>query len=192
MKRYILALFFVLTANQCLVWFTFSSVPREVEDYCEYCQLSKLNSNIISHERDESIYIYIYIVMKETNLVTHTYCSQFLHNHTKIDGIDSGEIDQLLNWGPISFVACVPFVSFLLTRRDGLRRVMRLAAVLVALACMIRLIPCLLSEETRKQHWTTRIPLHIAQILNGIAGPVLIAAPSVCSFFPDEYSFVHR
>ena len=31
-RWYILALFFTLTANQCLVWFTFSSNPTEVSE----------------------------------------------------------------------------------------------------------------------------------------------------------------
>mmetsp|Transcript_19946 Transcript_19946/g.59669 ORF Transcript_19946/g.59669 Transcript_19946/m.59669 type:complete len:494 (-) Transcript_19946:57-1538(-) len=136
-RWYILALFFVLTANQCLFWFTFSSNPTEVSAYY---------------------------------------------------GISDGEIDQLLNWGPITFVLAVPFVSFMLTRKDGLRRVMRLAAVLCASACLIRLIPCFLTDKQRRGTWAGRLPLHIAQILNGIAGPVLIAAPSRLSaiWFPPE------
>lgn len=32
-RWYILALFFMLTANQCLFWFTFSSSPTEVTAY---------------------------------------------------------------------------------------------------------------------------------------------------------------
>jgi hypothetical protein len=100
--------------------------------------------------------------------------------------VSDGEIDQLLNWGPITFVLAVPFVSFLLTRRDGLQRAMRLAAVLTFTGCAIRIVPCFLLASTRRDHWWARLPLHVGQILNGIAGPVLIAAPSRLSavWFP--------
>lgn len=95
----------------------------------------------------------------------------------------AGEIDQLLNWGPISFVLAVPFCSFMLARKNGLQRSMRLAAVLCAAACVIRLIPCFMSAATRRGHWAGRLPLHIAQILNGIAGPVSYGHASA-SFSP--------
>ena len=80
----------------------------------------------------------------------------------------------------------MPFVSFLLTRRDGLQRAMRLAAVLTFTGCAIRIIPCAMPLSMRRGHWWARLPLHIGQILNGIAGPVLIAAPSRLSavWFP--------
>ena len=42
--------------------------------------------------------------------------------------VGKGVIDQLLNWGPLSFVPVVPFVSWLLVRRDGVQIAMRVAA----------------------------------------------------------------
>lgn len=62
---------------------------------------------------------------------------------------------------------------------------MRLAAGLCFAACAIRLIPSFLTAKD-KEHWSSTLPLHIAQIFNGIAGPVLIAAPSRLSavWFP--------
>jgi hypothetical protein len=62
---------------------------------------------------------------------------------------------------------------------------MQLAACLSFAACAIRLIPSAMSKAGREQFSST-IPLHVAQILNGIAGPVLIAAPSRLSavWFP--------
>jgi len=136
LKRwYILGLFFILTANQCLFWFTFSSNPQDVTD--EYPRVSVPT------------------------------------------------IDQLLNWGPITFVPAVPFVSYLLVKDHGLQSTMRLAAVLSFSGCLIRMIPSFLSDHAREQ-WVSTIPLHVGQILNGIAGPVLIAAPSRLSavWFP--------
>eukprot|EP00041_Stephanoeca_diplocostata_P026258 m.704211 g.704211 ORF g.704211 m.704211 type:complete len:392 (-) comp22919_c0_seq22:1518-2693(-) len=136
-RWYILGLFFFLTANQCLFWFTFSSDPTAVSRYY---------------------------------------------------GFGDGTINQLLNWGPITFVPTVPFVAWILQRKDGVQVAMRTAAVLSCCGCWIRLIPCMLSEETRKHHFVATLPLHFGQILNGIAGPVLIAAPSRLSaiWFPPH------
>eukprot|EP01052_Picozoa_sp_SAG31_P070410 SAG31_NODE_29277_length_398_cov_0.515050_1_plen_132_part_11 len=93
-------------------------------------------------------------------------------------GLTTGQIDQLLSWGPITFVPTVPFVSWLLTRPGGLQKAMRLNASLAFAACAVRLVPRLLTEQQRSQdHWALAF-LHVGQILNGIAGPVLIAAPS--------------
>jgi hypothetical protein len=62
---------------------------------------------------------------------------------------------------------------------------MRIAAGLCFAACAIRLIPSVM-PATALTHWSSTLPLHIAQILNGVAGPVLIAAPSRLSavWFP--------
>jgi FLVCR family MFS transporter len=91
----------------------------------------------------------------------------------------------LFHQGPLTFVPAVPFVSYLLGKDGGLRSTMRLAAVLSFSGCLIRMIPTFLSTE-EKTHWVSTLPLHIGQILNGIAGPVLIAAPSRLSaiWFP--------
>jgi hypothetical protein len=62
---------------------------------------------------------------------------------------------------------------------------MRIAAALCFAACAIRLIPSVM-PATARTHWSSTLPLHVAQILNGVAGPVLIAAPSRLSavWFP--------
>lgn len=90
-----------------------------------------------------------------------------------------------MNWGPITFVPFVPFVSWKLLRPDGVQLSMRLAAILSFTACAIRLVPALLPTDARRTFVAT-LPLHLAQILNGVAGPVLIAAPSRLSalWFP--------
>ena len=103
-------------------------------------------------------------------------------------GLSTPEIDQLLNWGPITFVPTVPFVSWLLMQENGLRKCMRLNACLCFTACALRFVPCLVSAATRERHQWLLLLLHLAQILNGIAGPVLIAAPSRLSalWFPPH------
>lgn len=137
-RYYVLALFFVLMANQCLFWFTFSADPATFKKY--------------------------------------------------YPGLTTPTIDQLLNWGPITFVPTVPFVSWLLIQENGLQKCMRLNACLCFSACAVRCIPCLVSAHTREQHRWLLLLLHAAQILNGIAGPVLIAAPSRLSalWFPPH------
>lgn len=95
---------------------------------------------------------------------------------------------RLLNWGPITFVPTVPFVSWLLMQENGLRKCMRLNACLAFAACALRAVPCLFSAAFRRDnHWILLL-LHVAQILNGTAGPVLIAAPSRLSalWFPPH------
>lgn len=137
-RFYVLGLFFVLMANQCLFWFTFSADPDTFKAY--------------------------------------------------YPGLTTPAIDQLLNWGPITFVPTVPFVSWLLVQKNGLQKCMRLNACLCFTACALRCIPCLVSAESREHHHWLLLFLHVAQILNGTAGPVLIAAPSRLSalWFPPH------
>eukprot|EP01044_Picomonas_judraskeda_P005843 COSAG03_NODE_567_length_6916_cov_2692.956286_4_plen_485_part_00 len=137
-RYYVLGLFFVLMANQCLFWFTFSADPDTFKAY--------------------------------------------------YPGLTTPAIDQLLNWGPITFVPTVPFVSWLLMQKNGLQKCMRLNACLCFTACAVRCIPCLFSRDTRQRHQWLLLLLHAAQMLNGIAGPVLIAAPSRLSalWFPPH------
>ena len=73
-------------------------------------------------------------------------------------------------------------------QENGLRKCMRLNACLCFTACALRFVPCLVSAATRERHQWLLLLLHLAQILNGIAGPVLIAAPSRLSalWFPPH------
>eukprot|EP01050_Picozoa_sp_SAG11_P024087 SAG11_NODE_5032_length_1685_cov_1.239596_1_plen_423_part_00 len=95
---------------------------------------------------------------------------------------------RLLNWGPITFVPTVPFVSWLLMQENGLRKCMRLNACLAFAACALRAVPCLFSAAFRRDNQWLLLLLHVAQMLNGTAGPVLIAAPSRLSalWFPPR------
>ena len=79
-------------------------------------------------------------------------------------GLSTPEIDQLLNWGPITFVPTVPFVSWLLMQENGLRKCMRLNACLCFTACALRFVPCLVSAATRERHQWLLLLLHLAQV----------------------------
>lgn len=53
-----------------------------------------------------------------SEIITHcifwiTPCSYY--------GFGDGTINQLLNWGPITFVPTVPFVAWILQRKDGVK-----------------------------------------------------------------------
>jgi nitrate/nitrite transporter NarK len=136
-RWYVLAVFVMLTTNQCLVWFTFSSAstPGVPEYY----------------------------------------------------GFGDGTIDLLLNWGPIVGILVQPFATSLLSQPNGLRRTMRLVAVLTFGCCAVRLVPSLLTAKQRRSvgaHWV----LHAAQALNAAAGPLIMGSCSHLSatWFPPE------
>eukprot|EP00039_Didymoeca_costata_P020905 m.342816 g.342816 ORF g.342816 m.342816 type:complete len:457 (+) comp21866_c0_seq1:213-1583(+) len=131
------------------------------------------------------VLILFIFLMAQQCLFWFTFSSDPEEVHMFFPRISSGVVDQLLNWGPIMCVPMVPFVSFILQRPDGLRLCMRLAAALCFVACGLRLIPCFFPLHIKKQFWST-LPIHLAQILNGIAGAVLITAPSRLSamWFP--------
>lgn len=101
----------------------------------------------------------------------------------------SATIDLLLNWGPICFCIVVPFASFLLVRPRGLQLSVQVAAAIVLAGTVIRAIPSWVSDEWRTGNQDTALSfLHIGQILNAAAGPLVMATPSLLSaiWFPDH------
>jgi MFS family permease len=122
---------------QCLVWFTFSSVPKVVKEY--------------------------------------------------YPGVDDDTIDLLLNWGTIVFIPVLPYVAWLQTKPYGLLIAFWQGNVLMFLATVVRTIPCWAPAHLRGNfymQWT----LHIGQILNAAAGPIVFAVCSKLSavWFPDD------
>jgi len=103
-------------------------------------------------------------------------------------GMTTAEIDLLLNWGCIVYVAVCPFAAYLLTRRNGLRTAIRVAAVLSCLACAVRYIPCFLPAADRADP-RVRYLLHAGQMLNAAAGPISMAAPArlAAVWFPPRH-----
>ncbi|ELR12928.1 disrupted in renal carcinoma protein 2 family protein [Acanthamoeba castellanii str. Neff] len=102
-------------------------------------------------------------------------------------GVDEGTIDLLLNWGAIVFIPVLPYVSWLQTRRNGLLIAFWQGNALVFLATVIRTIPCWAPAHLRGNfymQWT----LHVGQILNAAAGPIVMALCSKLSavWFPDN------
>ena len=58
-------------------------------------------------------------------------------------------LNMFLNWGCIMYMIFVPFVAWLLVRKNGLRTCIVLAAALSFLCCAIRLVPSFLAAKYR-------------------------------------------
>lgn len=102
-------------------------------------------------------------------------------------GVDDATIDLLLNWGTIIYIPVLPYVSWLQTRRNGLLIAFWQGNALIFLATVIRTIPCWAPAHLRGNfymQWT----LHVGQILNAAAGPIVFAVCSKLSavWFPDH------
>ena len=102
-------------------------------------------------------------------------------------GCDDGFLDLLLAWGPIVGVIVQPWATALLSRPNGLRRSMWLAAILSLTCCALRLLPSFFRPTVRKQALSRAI-LCVAQALNAAAGPLLMGSCSMLSalWFPPE------
>eukprot|EP00742_Colponemidia_sp_Colp-10_P002780 GILJ01002972.1.p1 GENE.GILJ01002972.1~~GILJ01002972.1.p1 ORF type:complete len:458 (-),score=57.19 GILJ01002972.1:377-1750(-) len=86
----------------------------------------------------------------------------------------------LLNWGPIVFLPVVFVTSWLMTQPNGVRKCILLAAGLTVLGSTCRCIPCFLSEDFRATDSAVAL-LHLGQIFNAAAGPLVMAPPTQLS-----------
>ena len=106
----------------------------------------------------------------------------------------NGVIDLLLQWGPIMFLPVTPFSAYLLSVPViGLHHTVKLAATLVFAGSLIRCIPsfleCLdIGYAVSSDLWTCLIFLHIGNILDAIAGPLVMSPPPKLSaiWFPQR------
>eukprot|EP01084_Bolivina_argentea_P017966 33496_1 len=149
-RWYILIVSSLTSALQCNTWFTFSSVPSQVEQYYHLKHTSSGNVNAV--------------------------------------------IDLLLNWGPIMAFPSIPLTAYiLLFPIKGLKYSVKLSISLVFFGCLIRCIPTILKSIDNNyiinnSFWHTLIFLHIGQILNAIAGVIIMSVPSKLSviWFPEN------
>jgi FLVCR family MFS transporter len=102
-------------------------------------------------------------------------------------GIDTRQVDLLLNWGPIFFVPVSPLVSWLLASHNGIRRTMLVGTSLMTAGALLRLVPCFLAAHSRRS-WLGHAFLHAGQILNACAGPTAMNPVSLLSatWFPER------
>ena len=83
---------------------------------------------------------------------------------------------------PIFGAAAVPFATWVLAQPNGMRKSMLLAAWLELLCCAVRLIPSvlfvgdhgLINATVTEYKTATMAILSTAQILNAIAGPLMM------------------
>ena len=60
-------------------------------------------------------------------------------------GFSYGDLDLLLNWGPIVFIPAAPFITKLMTIKHGLWWNMKIGYILLLFSCVLRYIPSLLT-----------------------------------------------
>ncbi|CAF1647611.1 unnamed protein product [Adineta ricciae] len=105
-------------------------------------------------------------------------------------GIPSATVDLLLNWGPIIFIPCLPFVYLLLNRKNGLRYTVLIISIACFLATFLRIIPSLVTSPSSPHFKSISLPfIHAGQIINAACGPLVMAPVSQLSclwFSPNE------
>ena len=113
------------------------------------------------------------------------YFNAYFHQPTR----DQRLLDLLLNWSPIVYIPTVLLAAWLAQWTEGLRRSVLLAGLFCAVGATIRMVPSLLSSEVRQDNmgWMVWL-LHAGQIVNALAGPLLLACPSKLSvnWFADS------
>ncbi|XP_065175554.1 solute carrier family 49 member 4 homolog [Sycon ciliatum] len=93
--------------------------------------------------------------------------------------VSSSEVDLLAAWGPIMFIPSMFFCSWLLERR-GIRDTIFVAVLLELIGAGVRVF----APPGRRMFGL----IHLGQILNGIAGPLIMAPPAKLSavWFPPH------
>ena len=103
--------------------------------------------------------------------------------------VTESTVDLLLNWGPITFLPCLPLTYILLSTRHGLRRAVIILAVINFIAALVRVIPMMITTPSSPSFSSISLPFfHVGQILNGICGPLVMAPVSLlsCLWFPPH------
>jgi FLVCR family MFS transporter len=102
--------------------------------------------------------------------------------------ISKGQVDLLLNWGPIMNIPLLPFVASLASTSRGIQQLIYATAWLELLAVILHLIPEMNGADSSLHEYAIYF-LHAAHILNAIAGPIMEATITKISalwFAPEE------
>lgn len=95
--------------------------------------------------------------------------------------VDSPQLlDLLLSWGPIIYLPAVLVAGWMLPKENGLRKSVLLGSALVFFGASIRCIPTFFREHIVSKWWVL-LCVHMGQILNALAGPLVQASPSYLS-----------
>jgi hypothetical protein len=84
------------------------------------------------------------------------------------------------------YIPVLPLTSWLLSRKGGLRTAVVLNQIMMTLGMSLRILPNLIPSLFPYAIWF----LHVAQFLNGAAGPVVMAAASLLSAQWYSYSLI--
>lgn len=105
-------------------------------------------------------------------------------------GISSATVDLLLNWGPITFIPCLPLAYILINRPNGLRHTVLFLAVADFIATSLRVIPAFATSPSSPNFKSISLSFfHTGQIINAACGPLVMAPVSQLSclwFGPNE------
>ncbi|UJR11899.1 hypothetical protein I4U23_016077 [Adineta vaga] len=97
-------------------------------------------------------------------------------------GIPSSTVDLLLNWGPIMFIPCLPFIYLLLNRKNGLRLIVRILSISCFISTLLRIIPSIVTSPSSPHFKSISLPfIHAGQIINAACGPLVMAPVSQLS-----------
>ena len=96
-------------------------------------------------------------------------------------GWSNADLDLILNWGPIVGLLTQLPATALLARPGGVEHAMRLSALLMCSCCALRLIPSISSTFREQSPSATLALVHLAQMLNAAAGPLLMSGPTAVS-----------
>lgn len=97
--------------------------------------------------------------------------------------IDEAQIDLLSSWQPIIYIFAAPIIAVLLVRPNGLRTMMRFAAVIELIGATIKML-----SSIDPHNYGSLVALHMGQIFSAFVSPIAIGAPShlAALWFPPE------
>lgn len=101
-----------------------------------------------------------------------------------VNGLNRKQLELLSSWQPAVFLLCFLFIMKWVTRYDGLRYVVRIAASAEVVGAVLKLFGSIF-----RKHSLGLVLLHAGQIFSGVAAPVatgVVSALSALWFEPEE------
>jgi len=100
--------------------------------------------------------------------------------------IEDGDLDWLLNEGPIAYTAVSFMAAYVLMLRGGLRSAVALSCLMTLLAAALRMVPCWMPSHEDPDR--TMVFLYVSAFVNAAAAPLTQSAPSLLSqvWFPAD------
>lgn len=106
----------------------------------------------------------------------------WLENNVK--GLNRKQLELLSSWQPVVFLLCFLFIMKWVTRYDGLRYVVRIAASAEVVGAVLKLFGSIF-----RKYSLGLVLLHVGQIFSGVGAPVatgVVSALSALWFEPEE------